>query len=177
MIVFKLVNRAGLSYSKEHSFGDKSRPADFIALHIGFVRIIRPIEEEAFSKYFKMYLGDDYEWHHKVRKEIKKQRSKLTAYYDNRHGENLRNKQEQISSMHKQILGLKEDVRALVRSTQIMDKETANENSNANAKEAVAQLTKSSNKNDKEDASRMAVIAEKKSVMNQVYEIVSPSND
>lgn len=149
MIVFKLVDRAGLSYSKEHSFGDKSRPADFVALHVGFVRIIRPIKEEAFSKYFKMYLGDDYEWHHKVRKEVKKQRSKLSAFYDKRNGEILRDKQKQITSMHRQILGLKEDIRSLVRSAEVIDRQHPNTTDNTLTKKRSSGLNKNINSLDK----------------------------
>ena len=120
MIIFRLTSKFQFSYSKEHSFGDKSHPPDYTALHIGFLRVIRPIKEESFSNFFKMYLNDDYEWHHKVRKEVRKQRSKLTAYYKERNGGILKDNNERMAKMNNEIINLKSDVRALVRSSEVI---------------------------------------------------------
>lgn len=136
MIVFRLADKLGLSYTKEHSFGDKSHPADFTCLHVGFIRIIRPIKEEAFSKYFRMYLGDDYEWHHKVRKEVKKQRSKLTAYYQQRDGEQIEDYQKRNRELQNQVYDLKDDVRALVRAAEIIESQKANDLPNTKTQDA-----------------------------------------
>lgn len=120
MIVFRLTSKLGLSYTKEHSFGDKSIPPDFTCLHIGFLRIITPIREEAFSKYFRMYIGDDYEWHHKVRKEVKKQSSKLEAYYRERNGDTMKDYQDRNRKLQDEVYALKDDVRALVRTAEVI---------------------------------------------------------
>lgn len=130
MIVFRLADKLGFSYTKEHSFGDKSIPPDFICLHVGFLRIITPIREEAFSKYFRMYIGDDYEWHHKVRKEVKKQRSKLTAYYQQRDGEQIEDYQKRNRELQDQVYDLKDDVRALVRAAEVIELQKANTQAN-----------------------------------------------
>lgn len=120
MIVFRLTSKLGLSYTKEHSFGDKNIPADFTCLHVGFLRIIKPIKEEAFSKYFRMYIGDDYEWHHKVRKEVKKQSSKLEAYYKQRNGGQFKEYQNRNRQLQDEVYALKDDVRALVRAAEVI---------------------------------------------------------
>ena len=155
MIVFRLADKLGLSYTKEHSFGDKSHPADFTCLHVGFVRIIRPIKEEAFSKYFRMYLGDDYEWHHKVRKEVKKQRSKLTAYYQQRDGEQIEDYQKRNRELQNQVYDLKDDVRALVRAAKVVESQKANTDANdktLNASNAIANSLANTAANDLSNA-------------------------
>lgn len=130
MIVFRLADKLGFSYTKEHSFGDKSIPPDFICLHVGFLRIITPIREEAFSKYFRMYIGDDYEWHHKVRKEVKKQSSKLEAYYRERNGDTMKDYQDRNRKLQDEVYALKDDVRALVRAAEVMESHKANSDTN-----------------------------------------------
>lgn len=130
MIVFRLADKLGFSYTKEHSFGDKSIPPDFICLHVGFLRIITPIREEAFSKYFRMYIGDDYEWHHKVRKEVKKQSSKLEAYYRERNGDTMKDYQDRNRKLQDEVYALKDDVRALVRAAEVMESHKANSDAN-----------------------------------------------
>lgn len=130
MIVFRLADKLGFSYTKEHSFGDKSIPPDFICLHVGFLRIITPIKEETFSKYFRMYIGDDYEWHHKVRKEVKKQSSKLEAYYRERNGDTMKDYQDRNRKLQDEVYALKDDVRALVRAAEVMESHKANSDAN-----------------------------------------------
>lgn len=122
MIMFRLASNIAFSIGRGYSFGDKSHPSDFKDIQIGFIRIIIPTKEESFSKFFKMYLNEDYQWHPRIRSELKKERSKLRASYKQSKDEELNNYISRNRELQNEVNTLKEDVKSLVRSAEVIDK-------------------------------------------------------
>jgi hypothetical protein len=121
MIMFRLTSNFGFGIAKGHSFGDKSKPSDFKEIHAGFIRVIIPTNEQNFSKFFRMYINETYEWHPRIQSELKKERSKLRAAFLKSNGREIDDYQKRNRDLQDQVYKLKDDVRALVRASEVID--------------------------------------------------------
>lgn len=124
--MFRLTSNFGFGVAKGHSFGDKSKPSDFKEIHVGFIRAIIPTNEQNFSKFFRMYINETYEWHPRIQSELKKERSKLRAAFKKSSGREIDDYQKRNRDLQDEVYKLKDDVRALVRAAEVIDTQTAN---------------------------------------------------
>lgn len=121
MIMFRLTSKFGFEVTKGYSFGDKTKPSDFKEIHAGFIRVIIPANEQSFSKFFRMYINETYEWHPRIQHELKKERSKLRAAFRKSSGREIDEYQRRNRDLQNEVYKLKDDVRALVRTAELID--------------------------------------------------------